>query len=233
MHDSSMKSAGEDTDAGDTARDFRASLGDRREAEGMITAALAARQQAAAYAGDVVRQAEVLASEIEREARAAARAIAVDAEAIAESLVAEARDEASRITAAAELAVHDARAAAADTRAIAEAIQAQAEADLAQAREETDLLRQTARLEVAAQRKMARAAVDEQASRTVARLESMTREVQSALERATHDFGGTAAQLSDFRVPGSGTGPGSAEPVDLLAPMEADVERPRPFQAVR
>ena len=226
------------TDASEAARDFRAALDQRRDAEDIMSVALAARQQAATYAGKIVCQSEELASEIEAEARAEARAATAAAQARADEILAEARESAAQIAAEAEATVADAQRHEAEARAAADSVRAQAEADLAQTRLETEQLREAARVEVAAQRSMARAAVNDQARQTLHRLESLTQQVQSALDRARSDFGGTVAHLAEFEVPTASmsalTTDTDSESDDLLSPHETTEDRRRkPFRAVR
>ena len=80
--------------AGDAAREFRASLEQRRAADDLAAPSLEARQRAATYAEDIVRMADALADRIEAEARERAEQIVADAQARADRTIADA--EASR-----------------------------------------------------------------------------------------------------------------------------------------
>ncbi|MDZ5620425.1 hypothetical protein SFC88_06305 [Nocardioides sp. HM23] len=76
--------------ADDTAREFRASLEQRREAIDAAARSLEARQRSTPYADDIVRHAEALADRIESEARERAEQIVADAQARADRTIADA-----------------------------------------------------------------------------------------------------------------------------------------------
>lgn len=80
--------------AEDAAREFRASLEQRREAADSAAMSLEARQRSTTHADDIVRHAEALADRIESEARERAEQIVTDAQARADRTIAAA--EASR-----------------------------------------------------------------------------------------------------------------------------------------
>lgn len=76
--------------AGDAAREFRASLEQRRAADDIGAPSLEARQRAATYADDIVRHADALAERIEAEARERAEKIVAEAQTRADRTVADA-----------------------------------------------------------------------------------------------------------------------------------------------
>ena len=73
--------------ADDAAREFRASLEQRREAIDTAAQSLEARQRSTTYADDIVRHAEALADRIESEARERAAQIVAEAEATRAALL--------------------------------------------------------------------------------------------------------------------------------------------------
>lgn len=80
--------------AEEAARQFRASLEQRRDAVDTAALSLEARQRSTTHADDIVRHAEALADRIESEARERAEQIVADAQARADRTIADA--EASR-----------------------------------------------------------------------------------------------------------------------------------------
>jgi regulator of protease activity HflC (stomatin/prohibitin superfamily) len=185
--------------AGEAARDFRASLDYRREADVVMTAAVEARQHAASQADEVVRHSEALAHQIEEEARASARAATSEAQKRAEQVVADALKEAAHISESAAASSRASRREEAEARAAAEAARTRADEELAQARLEIEQLREAARNDVAAQRTMANAALDEQSNRTMGHLETVTREVQTTLDRARGELATSLGTLAEYQ----------------------------------
>ena len=95
--------------AHDPAGEFRAELKVRREAEDVIADALTTRKQAAAYADEMIRHAEILAREIGERASVTARVTTDEAKARADQILADAEAEAARVKADAELGATRAR----------------------------------------------------------------------------------------------------------------------------
>jgi hypothetical protein len=100
---------GDESGAGDTVREFRDSLDTRRDAEDVMAAALQARQQAAAYADEIIRHSEALAIEIEEEARESARIATTEAKRRAEQILTDALVNAEHTAAEAEAAAEKTR----------------------------------------------------------------------------------------------------------------------------
>src|SRR5436190_719681 len=95
--------------AGRAAREFRDSLGTRRDAEDVMAAAIQARQQAAAYADEIIRHSEALAIQIEEEARESARIATIEAKRRAEQIVTDALVDAEHTAAEAEASAEKTR----------------------------------------------------------------------------------------------------------------------------
>jgi hypothetical protein len=235
MKPSDVPTSNDEIGASEAAREFRASLDYRREAEGVMTAAVEARQHAASHADEIVRHSEALAHQIEEEARASARAAITEAQKRSEQIVADALKEAAHISEIAAASGRASRREEAEARAAAEAARTRAEDELAQARLETEQLREAARSELAAQRSMANAALDEQSNRTMGHLETVTREVQSTLDRARGELANTLGSLAEYQGWAAGPSNGSPagpEPADTAGGAKTERRR-KPFRGVK
>jgi hypothetical protein len=194
-------------DATTRAQELRASLGARRDAEGLLAEAGRIRQDAASAADAIVAEAQQLSEQLVAESRRAAQQVTVEARERADSILARARIEAEEVTERA--------------RAAADAIRSAAEADIEEHRRRVraEVTAQVTR-DLTEQHRIAEERANERSEALISDLEASVRILGVSLESALANVSELLGSLEGLRS--------AADPTDPTDPTTSRPDdRPR------